>query len=350
MLEPYGWNPRVAALTVGAELRIARVIRIDRGVYTVVTHQGLATGSLSGELKHARDPTARPTIGDWVGVDADTVVREVLTRASVFLRGDGEKLQAQAVAANVDVVFVVQAIDELNVRRLERELVLAHQSGAQPVVVLSKADQCSTVDELVRVAVSCAPGLDVLATSTVTSVGVTRLARYGDGGKTLAFIGASGVGKSTLVNALLGSEVQLTGEVREYDGRGRHTTSARSLFPLASGGVLIDTPGLRSVGMWRSDEGIAAAFRDIEELGESCKFSDCSHDHEPDCAVLAEVELGKLDPERVANYRLLTAELDQLDDEAEARQRVVKQQQRLATAQGRTPTARRATRRATPRE
>ena len=331
MLDAYGRTPRIDALVANRTGSVARVIRIDRGVYTVMTDEGPYPTSIAGELKDAKDPVSRPTIGDWVVLDDDRVVRELLPRSSVFLRGDSEKLQAQAVAANVDVVFVVQACEELNERRLERELVLAHQSGATPVVLLSKSDRCAGIPAVVARAERCAPGVAVIATSVVDGRGVVDLAAYGAGDKTLAFIGASGAGKSTLVNAMLGREEQSTGAVREYDGRGRHTTSARSLFVLSTGGVLIDTPGLRSIGMWRSDEGIAEAFRDIELLSQGCRFSDCSHDHEPDCAVRVAIEQGTIDVERVENYRLLQAELDFLDDEAESRQRVVKQQQRQAT-------------------
>lgn len=331
MLDAFGRTPRIETMVAQRQVAAARVIRIDRGVYTVMADDGPHATSIAGELKDAKDPVSRPTIGDWVVLDSDLVVREVLPRCSVFLRGDSEKLQAQAVAANVDVVFVVQACEELNVRRLERELVLAHQSGATPVVLLSKSDRCDDIPGVVARAQRCAPGVAVVATSVVDGRGVADLSAYGAGGKTLAFIGASGAGKSTLVNAMLGREEQSTGPVREYDGRGRHTTSARSLFPLASGGVLIDTPGLRSIGMWRSDEGIAEAFRDIEELSSGCRFSDCSHDHEPHCAVRVAIEQGVVDSERVENYRLLQAELDFLDDEAESRQRVVKQQQRQAS-------------------
>lgn len=342
VLDTYGWDDRVAVLAagVGPDAVVGRVVRVDRGVYTVATTDGLVGTALSGAVKHVRDPADRPTIGDWVCLDdARELVTHVLRRWSVFLRGDIDRLQAQAVAADVDVVFVVHTASlEPNLRRLERELVLAHQSGAQPVVVLSKADLCPDPTAARALVVPYAPGVDVLLTSAVSGVGVDTVAGYGHGGRTLACIGASGVGKSTLVNALLGSDVQAIGAIRDFDGKGRHTTSARSLHPLPGGGVLIDTPGFRSVGMWRSDEGLAAAFADVELLARGCRFSDCTHDHEPGCAVLAAVERGEVDGERVAHMRSLISELDRIDDETEARGRVLKQQERARRRLGPTIT------------
>jgi ribosome biogenesis GTPase len=322
-LVEYGWDDHLAALARDAGGEVGRIVRVDRGVHTVITEDGERATSLSGALKDTRDPVDRPAIGDWVLVDGDDVINEVLPRHSEFLRGDFSRLQAQVVAANVDVVFVVHAADDdPNPRRLERELVLAWQSGATPVLVVNKAD-VGDADTAVRALAPCAPDVDVVVTSAKTGLGLDLLAAYGSGNRTLALIGASGVGKSTLVNALLGEERQATGATRETDNRGRHTTVARALFLLPTGGVLIDTPGLRSVGLWRSDEGLALAFRDIEELGRSCRFADCTHDHEPGCAVR-----DVLDADRLASWRRLQDELDRLDAEAEARGRVVKQQQR----------------------
>ncbi len=322
----YGWDESIGAGVDADDARVGRITRIDRGVYLVVTGDGEQPMSLAGELKDRKDPIDRPTIGDWVAVDAhDDVITALLARRSEFLRGDIDRMQAQVVAANIDVVFVVHAGDaEPNARRLERELVLAWQSGAVPVLVINKADLAVDGAEAARrVLTPSAPHVDVVVTSARTDLGIDQLAAYGRPHRTLAFIGASGVGKSTLVNALLGSEVQATKATRETDGRGRHTTVARALFVLPGGGVLVDTPGLRSVGLWRSDEGLALAFADIEELARQCRFSDCTHDHEPGCAVR-----GVIDAERLAHWRRLADELDRLDDEAEARGRVVKQQDR----------------------
>jgi ribosome biogenesis GTPase len=340
VLDAYGWRiwragaraSEVATIPIEPGPDIGRVARIDRGVYAVVTDGEAVAASLAGDLKHVADPVERPAIGDWVVLDiADAVIGSVLGRRSMFLRGDFARMQAQVVAANVDIVFVVHpASSEPSLRRLERELVLAFQSGAEPVLVLSKADMCDDAEGARDAVRPVAVGLDVVLTSGVTGHGVEQLAAYGAQGRTLAFIGASGVGKSTLVNALLGADVQATAPIRARDGKGRHTTTARELFLLPGGGVLVDTPGLRSLGMWRSDEGIAAAFADIEELARACRFSNCTHDREPGCAVVAAVAAGDLDADRVRNHRALQEELDRLDAEAEARGRVVKQQERSA--------------------
>ncbi|HEY1737656.1 MAG TPA: ribosome small subunit-dependent GTPase A [Acidimicrobiia bacterium] len=346
-LDDYGWEAWRSAAPSHADpiperppAGVGRVVRIDRGVYAVVTADDVVAASIAGELKDAADPVLRPAIGDWVIVahdGDDAVVRVVLARRSMFVRGDIARMQAQVVAANVDVVFVVHsASDEPNLRRLERELVLAFQSGAQPVIVLSKADLARDAERVVEAIRPASVGLDIVVTSAVSGAGVDALASYGADASarilTLAFIGASGVGKSTLVNALLGSDVQATAPIRVADGKGRHTTTARELFLLPHGGVLVDTPGLRSLGMWRSDEGIAAAFADIEELAGSCRFSNCGHDQEPGCAVIEAVAAGRLEADRVRNHRDLQRELDRLDAEAEARGRVVKQQERVARA------------------
>jgi ribosome biogenesis GTPase len=316
-----GWNDRVAAL---AALRAVeggvpgRVGRVDRGLATVLTDGGEVRAAFGSE------PVAT---GDWVLVQGTTtpepVIAAVLDRSSEFVRGDpmeGRARDAQVIAANVDTVFVVQSLTNgPNLRRLERELVLVYESRALPVVVLTKADQVETADEAVAMVEDAGPVVDVVVTSAVTGLGIDALRAYTIDNRTIALIGASGVGKSTLVNALVGGDVQATGDVRAVDQRGRHTTTARELIILPEGGVLVDTPGLRAVSLWDADEGLSRVFGDIEELALQCRFTDCAHVTEPGCAVRAAVERGDIDAERVRHYQRLDRELDDAARRREAR-------------------------------
>jgi ribosome biogenesis GTPase len=304
-LEPYGWDDHIAGLVADRGVP-ARVARLDRGRATVATPDGTQYADLGGHSV---------ATGDWVLLRGAEIA-EVLPRRSAFVRGDtieGVAREAQVVAANVDVVFVVQAlVGGVNVRRLERELVLAFESGAVPVVVLTKADLVSA-DEIgvaVRQAESAAAKIDVVVTSLTTGRGIDDLRARARPNRTIALIGASGVGKSTLVNLLTATEMQATGDVRTSDQRGRHTTTARDLVLMPGGGVLIDTPGLRSVALWGSEDGFARVFSDIEALAAQCRFHDCSHTVEPDCAIQQAIANGDLDPARLEHYRKLDAELD----------------------------------------
>jgi ribosome biogenesis GTPase len=326
-LDAYGLDDRVRALAAegGSDATLGRVTRIDRGFYSVITQRDTRRASLSGELKDAPEPEDRPAIGDWVLLGGDGVLEVVLDRRSAFRRGDAERLRAQVVAANIDVAFVVHASnDEPNLRRLERELALAWESGAIPVVVLTKADECASPDDVAERVTTGVRGVDVVITSAYQRVGLDALVEFARPNRTVAFIGASGVGKSSLVNALVDDDVQDVAAVRESDGRGRHTTTHRELFLLPGGGVLIDTPGLRTIGMWQSDEGISKVFADIEELASRCRFSDCTHSIEPGCAVRIAIDAGALDEARVKNYRSMLAELDALDRASEVRARLDK--------------------------
>ena len=317
-LVPLGWNARLAeaatdALEEHPGTRPGRVSRVDKRMVNVLTAQGRVRAATGAESL---------ATGDWVlladGEKWPDVVA-VLPRHSAFVRGDpmdGTARNAQVVAANIDTVFVTQSLENgPNLRRLERELVLSFESGAAPVIVLTKSDLVGADSERdlaadVAAVERTAVGAPVIVTSSVTMAGVEQLRTYAGTGNSVALIGASGVGKSTLVNRLVGADVQATGAVRSTDQRGRHTTTARELVLLPDGGVLVDTPGLRAVTLWVADVGLRRAFIDIEELAPLCKFHDCAHDREPDCAVQAAVARGDIDAARVDHYRQLDAELD----------------------------------------
>jgi len=318
-LRELGYSPRWQTLFepyAAAGLTPARVVRGDRGSALIATPDGIVRATLSaGLLKSARGSADLPAVGDWVaalipdGLDAP-LIEAVLERSSAITRGDpGKTSDIQVLAANIDTVFVVHPIvEEPNLRRIERELSIAWDSGATPVVVLTKED-LSVDAEAARAAVaSVALGADVLVMNALAGKSVQPILAYISDHRTAVLVGPSGAGKSTLINALLGEERQATCAVRVSDGRGRHTTVARELIQMPDGGVLIDTPGLRSHGLTGSEEGIASAFPDIEKASESCRFRDCTHDDEPGCAVQAAVESGTLPPERLASYHKLIRE------------------------------------------
>jgi ribosome biogenesis GTPase len=256
-------------------------------------------------------------VGDWVAIRLDpdsdrATVHGVLDRKSRFVRKvAGSVVAEQVVAANVDVVLLVTSLDaDFNPRRMERYLVLAHESGARPVIVLSKSDLTDHLDQQIEIARSIGgPEVPVHAVSAPRNEGYEALAGYLEPGRTVALLGSSGVGKSTIVNRLAGEELQRTQEVRAVDGRGRHTTTHRQLILLADGGLLMDTPGMRELQLWDVDEGVEETFSDVDELGTGCRFPDCEHDREPGCAVLAAVEAGRLSAERLASYHKLRREL-----------------------------------------
>jgi ribosome biogenesis GTPase len=302
-LSSLGWD-RSDVIPSGAVP--ARVARVDRGRLTVLTAQG-ERRVVPGKALHDSE-LGGPAVGDWVVLRGELAV-EILPRRSAFVRTvAGRTSAAQVVAANLDVVLVVDALaGETRLRRVERYLAVAWSSGATPVVVLTKADLCDDVAAAVEAVREDALGVDVLPVSSVTGEGLDAVRALLGPGRTAAMVGPSGVGKSSLANALAGRVVAGAREIRE-DGRGRHTTSARELHLLPTGGLLVDTPGMRELALYDDAEGVEAAYADVAELAADCRFRDCGHRGEPGCAVAAAIDDGRLDPGRFTAWRKLQAE------------------------------------------
>jgi ribosome biogenesis GTPase / thiamine phosphate phosphatase len=326
-LAALGWRPELAGTApTRAGLVPARIVAEHRSEYRVDTGAGERSARLAGRLRHeAAGRADLPAVGDWVLIEApadgDTLVHQVLPRSSRFSRKvAGTRTEEQVVAANVDVVWIVSALDgELNPRRLERYLVLGWESGAVPEMVLTKADLAADIEASLAQVAPVAMGVQVHVTSSVTGQGIEALRQSLRAGATVALIGSSGVGKSTLINRLAGVELQATGSVRPRDGKGRHTTTARQLIRLPGGGLVVDTPGMRELQLWDVDEGLEASFSDIEELAAGCRFSDCTHRGEPGCAVTDAVERGVIRAGRLSSYHKLQRELAHLDRRLDAR-------------------------------
>ncbi len=318
-LEDLGWSESFAGSFEGLKeegMVAARVAAAQREHYRLLTPEGAYDAQLSGKLRHAALEGALPVVGDWVAVaprpaESSATIHACLPRKTALIRKRvGRASAPQVLAANLDVVFLMTSLNaDLNVRRIERTLAMIWEGGAQPVVLLSKLDLCTEVEANVEAVEAVALGVPVHALSAQSGEGVAVLERYLKPGRTLALIGSSGVGKSTLANALIGEEKLVTSAIREADGKGRHTTTARELFVLQNGALLIDTPGMRELGLWDAEAGLDAAFDDIEALAAQCRFGDCKHAREPGCAIQAAVASGALPAERFASYGKLQREL-----------------------------------------
>jgi len=292
-----------------------RIASGHRGAYQVWTGSGAGLARLAGKLRTRLEEEGFPAVGDWVvldnppGPNRTAVIDEVLERRTAFSRGAaGRQGRAQVVAANIDIVFAVCGLDEdFNVRRIERYLARIWASGAQPAVILNKADLRGDAAERIAEVESRCPLVPVYATSALLSEGLAGIRANVGEGMTAAFVGSSGAGKSTLINALLGGKRMAAGEVRERDGRGRHTTTRRELVPLPGGGLLLDTPGMRELALVDED-GLDSAFDDVAALSGRCRFRDCRHDTEPGCAVKEAVRTGALPADRLEHYRKLERE------------------------------------------
>jgi ribosome biogenesis GTPase len=336
-LQDLGWDDGFAAALEPYDNCIpARVSAQHRGEYDVLAELGELRAHVAGRLRHEASSGADlPAVGDWVAL-RETTIQGVLPRRSAFLRKVAwSQTEAQVLAANIDTVFVVSGLDDdFSVRRLERYLTLAWESGATPALVLTKADLCDDPLACLLEAEQVAVGVPAHVVSNLTGEGLEELAAYLAPAKTVALLGSSGVGKSSLANRLLGAEVQATKELAE-DGTGRHTTTTRQLIRLAGGALLLDTPGLREVQLWSADDGIDEAFADVDELAAGCRFNDCAHRREPGCAVQAAIDEGRLPRERLQSYRALQRELARLARKRDARLRSEERKKRAAFARSR---------------
>jgi ribosome biogenesis GTPase / thiamine phosphate phosphatase len=323
-LERFGWNDEIARAFEdhAPGLEPGRVAVQHRGLWEVVTKDGDALVELTGRFRHAAEPGELPVVGDWVGL-RDGPIDAVLPRSSKFSRKTAwTEVSEQVLVANVDVAFLVMGLDErdFKVRRLERYLTTAWEGGATPVIVLNKVDLASDLAAQIAETETVAFGVPIHAVSAQTGEGVEDLRRHLAGNRTVALLGSSGVGKSSIINRLLGEEHFRIGDVRS-DGRGRHTTTHRELVPVLGGGVIVDTPGLRELQLWESDGGLDQAFADVAELVAQCRFSDCEHRTEPGCAIKSALADGSLASERWESYLKLQRELARLESKLDPKLR-----------------------------
>ncbi|MFC5652412.1 ribosome small subunit-dependent GTPase A [Paenibacillus solisilvae] len=320
-LQQYGWNDYWASCLkeemIQSGLVPARIIAQFTNQYRIITPDGESAAEVSGKFQfHALARSDYPGVGDWVAVqplpgEARAIIHAVLPRRSAMIRkAAGSVPEEQVIGANLDTLFIVNALnDDFNVRKIERYLITAWESGATPVVLLTKADLCEDTGSRIAAVAAAAPGAAVHAVSALQDEGKEALEPYMLPGRTLAVTGSSGVGKSTLLNWLAGDNLQQVQGIREQDARGRHTTTHRELFPLPCGAVMMDTPGMRELQLWESSIGRQEAFADIEEIAALCRFRDCTHDAEDGCAIKQAIEEGTLDARRLGNYKKTGREL-----------------------------------------
>jgi ribosome biogenesis GTPase / thiamine phosphate phosphatase len=295
-----------------------RVTLEHKSSYVIQTELGEYAAEITGKLRHQSTQNLI-AVGDWVVAtlrpsEQKATIHGILPHKSKFSRkAVGGKTDEQVIATNVDVAFLVSGLDQdFNLRRIERYLILAWESGANPVIVLNKADLCPNLEARLADVAAIAPGVSIVALSALYRDGLNELLPYLQPGHTVVLLGSSGVGKSTLTNQLLGETVQETQVVRQGDARGRHTTTHRELLPLPCGGLLIDTPGMRELQLWAGEDSLQETFTDIETLAQRCRFRDCQHEHEPGCAVRQALEERRLDESRLASYQKLQREVDYL--------------------------------------
>lgn len=318
-LEQLGWSNHDASSFIPYGQRgftVGRVAAEYRHTYLLYTEQGEQFAEVTGKLRHqATGIQDFPAVGDWVAIQSraeQATIHAVLPRRSKFSRKvAGTTTEEQIIAANVDTVLLVSGLDgDFNLRRIERYLILAWESGATPVILLNKADLCQEIAPCLAAVEAIALGVPIIVLSAAQQQGLQALQPYLQPGQTIVLLGSSGVGKSTITNQLKGEQIQAVQAVRQGDDRGRHTTTHRQLIPLPSRALIIDTPGMREIQVWTGVEGLPETFADVENLAQQCRFRDCQHQQEPSCAIRQALSAGQLDSERFLSYQKLQRELD----------------------------------------